>query len=112
MKSKSMKESTDLKMGPSRSMKKNKGDNNILEDGNPKQGRVETNDSEGITLCTIFRTPGFHTYIRHSDKIISLEAHEARCARFCLDCPVCQVEKGSHLKPVGELQPLEVPSRK
>ena len=31
---------------------------------------------------------------------------------FVLDCPICQVEKGSHLKPAGELQPLEVPSRK
>ena len=31
---------------------------------------------------------------------------------FVLDCPVCQVEKGSHLKPAGELQPLELPSRK
>ena len=29
-----------------------------------------------------------------------------------MDCPICQVEKGSHLKPAGELQPLELPSRK
>ena len=32
--------------------------------------------------------------------------------QFVLDCPVCQVEKGSHLKPAGKLMPLEVPSRK
>ena len=31
---------------------------------------------------------------------------------FVLDCPVCQVEKGSHLKPGGQLQPLELPVRK
>ena len=31
---------------------------------------------------------------------------------FVLDCPICQVEKGSHSNPAGELQPLEVPSRK
>ena len=31
---------------------------------------------------------------------------------FVLDCPICQVEKGSHLKPAGELQPLEIPNRK
>ena len=31
---------------------------------------------------------------------------------FVLDCPVCQVEKGSHLKPAGKLLPLEVPVRK
>ena len=31
---------------------------------------------------------------------------------FVLDCPVCQVEKGSHLKPGGQLQPLELLVRK
>ena len=31
---------------------------------------------------------------------------------FVLDCPVCQTEKGSYLKPAGELQPLELPQRK
>ena len=31
---------------------------------------------------------------------------------FVLDCPVCQVEKGSHLKPGGQLQPLELTSEK
>ena len=31
---------------------------------------------------------------------------------FVLDCPVCQIEKGSYLKPTGELQPLELPQRK
>ena len=29
-----------------------------------------------------------------------------------LDCPVCQVEKGSHLKPSGKLMPLDLPQRK
>ena len=32
--------------------------------------------------------------------------------QFVLDCPVCQVEKGSHLKPAGKLLPLELPVRK
>ena len=31
---------------------------------------------------------------------------------FVLDCPVCHTEKGSYLKPAGELQPLELPQRK
>ena len=31
---------------------------------------------------------------------------------FVLDCPVCQAEKGSNVKPGGELQPLEIPARK
>ena len=31
---------------------------------------------------------------------------------FVLDCPICQVEKGSHLKPGERLQPLEVLVRK
>ena len=31
---------------------------------------------------------------------------------FVLDCLVCQMEKGSYLKPAGELQPLELPQRK
>ena len=32
--------------------------------------------------------------------------------QFVLDCPVCQVEKGSHLKPGGKLMPLDLPQRK
>ena len=32
--------------------------------------------------------------------------------QFVLDCPVCQTEKGSHLKPAGQLLPLELPVRK
>ena len=32
--------------------------------------------------------------------------------QFVLDCPVCQVEKGSHLKPGGKLMPLALPTRK
>ena len=32
--------------------------------------------------------------------------------QFVLDCPVCQVEKGSHLKPSGKIMPLELPARK
>ena len=31
---------------------------------------------------------------------------------FLLDFPVCQTEKGSFPKPGGELQPLELPTRK
>ena len=31
---------------------------------------------------------------------------------FVLDCPVCQTEKGSNVKPGGELQPLDIPARK
>ena len=31
---------------------------------------------------------------------------------FVLDCPICQVEKGSHLKPGGQLQPLTLLVRK
>ena len=32
--------------------------------------------------------------------------------QFVLDCPVCQTEKGSHMKPSGKLMPLDLPSRK
>ena len=31
---------------------------------------------------------------------------------FVLSCPVCQIEKTSHLRPGGTLQPLDIPSRK
>ena len=31
---------------------------------------------------------------------------------FVLDCPVCQIEKDSHVKSGGQLQPLELPMRK
>ena len=36
----------------------------------------------------------------------------ADVGEFVLDCLVCQVEKGSHLKPGGQLQPLELLVRK
>ena len=32
--------------------------------------------------------------------------------QFVLDCPVCQVEKGSHQRPGGKLMPLNLPARK
>ena len=31
---------------------------------------------------------------------------------FVVNCPVCQTEKGSHLKPAGQLMPLKLPTRK
>ena len=31
---------------------------------------------------------------------------------FVLDCPICQVKKGRHLKSAGELKSLEVPQQK
>ena len=31
---------------------------------------------------------------------------------FVINCPVCQMEKGSHLKPAGKLMPLKLPTRK
>ena len=34
------------------------------------------------------------------------------CEIFVLDCPVCQTEKRSNVKPGGELQPLDIPARK
>ena len=32
--------------------------------------------------------------------------------QFVLDCPICQVEKVSHLKPAGKLMHLDVPMLK
>ena len=32
--------------------------------------------------------------------------------QFVLNCPVCQTEKGSHLRLAGKLMPLEIPQRK
>ena len=31
---------------------------------------------------------------------------------FVIDCPVCQTEKSSHLRPAGRLMPLALPTRK
>ena len=56
--------------------------------------------------------PGFTRTLEVTRRFFYWEHMTQEVRQFVLDCPVCQVEKGSHLKPAGKLLPLEVPVRK
>ena len=56
--------------------------------------------------------PGFMRILQIFKQFFYWMHMTADVCEFVLDCPVCQVEKGSHLKPKGQIQPLELPVRK
>ena len=58
------------------------------------------------------RHPGFTCTLELAKQFFYWQHMSPDVHDFVMDCLVCQVEKGSHLKPVGELQPLEVHNRK
>ena len=56
--------------------------------------------------------PGFTRTLEVTRRFFYWSHMTQEVRQFVLDCPVCQVEKGSHLKPAGKLMPLEIPQRK
>ena len=58
------------------------------------------------------RHPGFIRTLQIVKQFFYWAHMTADVREFVLDCPVCQVEKGSHLKTGGQLQPLKLPMRK
>ena len=45
--------------------------------------------------------PGFTRTLEVTRRFFYWEHMTQEVRQFVLDCPVCQVEKGSHLKPAG-----------
>ena len=56
--------------------------------------------------------PGFTRTLEVTRRFFYWSHMTQEVRQFVLDCPVCQVEKGSHLKPAGKLMPLAIPQRK
>ena len=56
--------------------------------------------------------PGFTRTLEVTKRFFYWSHMTQEVRQFVLDCPVCQVEKISHLKPAGKLMPLEIPQRK
>ena len=56
--------------------------------------------------------PGFTRTLQVVKQFFYWTHMTADVREFVLDCPICQVEKGTNLKPGGQLQPLELPVRK
>ena len=56
--------------------------------------------------------PGFTRTLEVAKQFFYWANMTTEVRQFVLDCPVCQVEKGSHLKPSGKIMPLEIPARK
>ena len=56
--------------------------------------------------------PGFTRTLEVTKRFFYWSHMTQEVRQFVLDCPVCQVEKSSHLKPAGKLMPLEIPQRK
>ena len=47
-----------------------------------------------------------------SKKLLSFLHMSQDVRTFIVDCPICQMEKSSHLQPAGRLMPLALPTRK
>ena len=56
--------------------------------------------------------PGFTRTLEVTKQFFYWVNMTTEVRQFVLDCPVCQIEKGSHLKPSGKLMPLDLPARK
>ena len=56
--------------------------------------------------------PGFTRTLEVTRRFFHWSHMTQEVRQFVLDCPVCQTEKGSHLRPAGKLMPLEIPQRK
>ena len=56
--------------------------------------------------------PGFTRTLEVTRRFFYWSHMTQEVRQFVLDCPVCQTEKGSHLRPAGKLMPLEIPQRK
>ena len=56
--------------------------------------------------------PGFIRTLQIVKQFFYWTHMTADVREFVLDCPVCQIEKGSHLKPGGQLQALKLLVRK
>ena len=56
--------------------------------------------------------PGFARTLEVTKQSFYWKHMSADVRDFVVNCPVCQTEKGSHLKPAGQLMPLKLPTRK
>ena len=56
--------------------------------------------------------PGYTRTLQMAKRFFYWSHMTPEVRQFVLDCPVCQVEKGSSQLPAGKLMPLEIPQRK
>ena len=78
----------------------------------PDKQEIKTQLLKEIHCVPYSGHPGFTRTLEVTRRFFYWSHMVQEVRQFVLDCPVCQTEKGSHLKPAGKLMPLEIPTRK
>ena len=78
----------------------------------PDNQEVKTNVLKEIHCVPYAGHPGYTRTLEIVKRHFYWSHMTPEVRSFVLDCPVCQVEKGSSQKPAGQLIPLEIPIRK
>ena len=78
----------------------------------PEDQAIKTQLLKEIHCVPYAGHPGYTRTLDVTKRFFYWDHMTAEVRQFVLDCPVCQVEKGSHQKPAGKLMPLDIPNRK
>ena len=78
----------------------------------PDNQAIKTNVLKEIHCVPYAGHPGYVRTLAITKRHFYWSHMTPEVRAFVLDCPVCQVEKGSSQKPAGQLIPLEIPQRK
>ena len=113
MNSRSMTESTELEMGPSRSMNEVRSQQQVIGGTViPNQQMIKQQILRELHCVPYAGHPGFNRTLEVVKTVLLLDPTFTPDVRqFILDCPVCQTEKGSHLKPAGQLVTFRITSQ-
>ena len=78
----------------------------------PDNQELKTQLLQEIHCVPYLGHPGFTRTLEVTRRFFYWSHMTQEVRQFVLDCPVCQTEKGSHLRPARKLMPLEIPQCK
>ena len=78
----------------------------------PEDQDIKTTILKEIHCVPFAGHPGYTRTLQMAKRFFYWSHMTPEVRQFVLDCPVCQVEKGSSQLPAGKLMPLEIPQRK
>ena len=78
----------------------------------PEDQAIKTSILKEIHCVPLAGHPGYTRTLQMTKRFFYWSHMTPEVRQFVLDCPVCQVEKGSSQLPAGKIMPLEIPQRK